>query len=383
MPRETKLRSETVGEARVSRNSPSREAFAAILFALVATSPLWAASWLAERQQAVEKMSPAERQDLNDEYKKFLALSTDQQDQLRTLNRNLENDPQGERLRGLMHRYYDWLKTLRPDERADLLSLPLAERPARIKSLKQRQEAFAAKLPAGSHLTPQDVQVLSDWVKTYAAAHEAELLKEFPSPRHGEFPGNDKFGGNDKFPGNEKAPRDRPRQFTAWRPWLGPKLPSVSKEEIDDLAHQLSPEPRKVIESRPTLPDKIELIHEWLQAIWRQRAGGGGFGRHGRNVGSKELARFFENDLSKEEQDKLSHITDKDEQHRELQRLFLQHRRAGESSTGAGGGSDRHSSKSGPRASPVNPAKESEASPPKQAPTPPDDATKTPDASKT
>ena len=63
----------------------------------------------------------------------------------------------------------------------------------------------------------------------------------------------------------------------------------------------------------------------------------------GRNVSPKELARFIENDLTKEEQDKLSHITDKDEQHRELRRLFLQHRRAGESSTGAGGG-DRSAS---------------------------------------
>jgi hypothetical protein len=377
MLRETKLGNEKLGKARALGNSPSREAIGAILLALVATSPLWAASWLAERQQAVEKMSPAEKQDLNDEYKKFLALSTDQQDQLRALNRNLENDPQGERLRGVMHRYYDWLKTLRPDERADLLSLPLADRPARIKSLKQRQEAFAAKLPAGSHLTPQDVQVLSDWVKTYAAAHEAELVKDFPAQRRGDFP------GNEKFPGNDKAPRERPRQFTAWRPWLGPKLPNVSKEEMDDLAHQLSPEPRKVIDSRPTLPEKIELIHEWLQAIWRQRAGGGGFGRHGRNVGPKELARFFENDLSKEEQDKLSHITDKDEQHRELQRLFLQHRRASESSTGAGGGADQHPTKSGPKASPANPEKDSEASPPKQPLTPPDATTKTPDSPKT
>jgi len=347
MPRETNLRGRIRGETKSRCAAPLRETFAAILLGLVATSPLWAADWLAERQQAVEKMSPAEKQDLNDEYKKFLALSTDQQDQLRTLHRNLDDEgPQGDRLRGVMHRYYDWLKSLTPGERADLLSKPTADRIAMIKSIKQRQEAFAAKLPAGSHLTPPDVQVLSEWVKKYAADHQAELLKDFPPQRRNDFSGND------------KAPRERSGQFSAWHPWLGAKLPIVSKEEIDDLAHQLSPEPRKAIEARPTLPDKTELIHEWLQAIWRQRFAGGGFGRQGRNVSPKELARFFEHDLSKEEQDKLSHITDKDEQHRELRRLYLQHRRTSESSTGAGSGTDQHPSKTTPKASEPTPTKD-------------------------
>ena len=68
------------------------------------------------------------------------------------------------------------------------------------------------------------------------------------------------------------------------------------------------------------------IIHEWVQAIWRQRSAGGRFGGGpGRNVSAKELARFFEHDLSKEKQDELSRITDKEEQHRELRKLYFQH----------------------------------------------------------
>ena len=168
-------------------------------------------------------MTPAEKEELNDNYSKFLGLSPEQQEQLTWyLHQKLDIDPNGERLRGVMHRYYDWLKTLSPGERSDLLSLPIADRVAKIKTLKQHQEAWAVKLPDGSHLTVADVQVLSDWVKKYAAAHEAELLKDIPPPRHGDFPASDHQG------------RERMGQFSAWRPWLGGKLPKgIRKEEID------------------------------------------------------------------------------------------------------------------------------------------------------
>ncbi|HEY3789490.1 MAG TPA: hypothetical protein VGL71_11580, partial [Urbifossiella sp.] len=271
---------------------------------------------------------PADKEDLNEKYEKFLSLSPEQQEQLRVLHQKLDTDPQGDRLRGVMHRYYDWLKTLSPGERADLLSQPEADRVATIKKLKQHQEALAVKLPDGSHLTVADVQALSDWVKRYAAAHEAELVKELPPMRHGEFHG--------EFHGNEKAPHERGGQFAAWRPWLGAKRPDVSKQEIDDLAHQLTPISRKALEGRSSLADQTQMVHEWVQAIWRQRVAGG-FGRQGRGVSSKELARFFKDDLSKEQQNKLSHITDKEEQHRELRRLYFQHRHSTESSPTSGG----------------------------------------------
>ena len=36
--------------------------------------PLWAMDWLAERRQQVEQMTPAEKEELNEKYEKFLAL---------------------------------------------------------------------------------------------------------------------------------------------------------------------------------------------------------------------------------------------------------------------------------------------------------------------
>jgi hypothetical protein len=339
MERETNHRKQS-SSAEPRHASPLRETVAAILLGLTVAAPLYAMDWLAERRQQVEQMTPADKEELNEKYEKFLALPPDEQEQLRVLHQKLDTDPQGDKLRGVMHRYYDWLKTLSPGERADLLSQPETDRLATIKKIKQHQEALAVKLPDGSHLAIADIQVLSDWVKKYASVHEAELSKELPAPRHGEFHGND------------KAQHDRPGQFSAWRPWLGAKLPNVSQEEIDDLAHQLTSTPRKAIEGKPTLAEKTELIHEWVQAIWRQRSAGGRFGGGpGRNVNAKELARFFEHDLSKQQQDELSHITDKEEQHRELRKLYFQHRRPTEPSANAGGEADQQANKTGSNSS--------------------------------
>jgi len=350
MGRNTNFRMRS-GAAQLRRASPLRETFAAILLGLTVAAPLYAMDWLAERRQQVEQMTPAEKEELNEKYEKFSALPPDEQEQLRVLHQKLDTDPQGDKLRGVMHRYYDWLKTLSPGDRADLLSQPEADRLTMIKKLKQHQEALAVNLPDGKHLAIADVQALSDWVKKYAATHEAELSKELPPPRHGDFHGND------------KTPHDRPGQFSAWRPWLGAKLPSVSQEEIDDLAHQLTSTPRKAIEGKPTVAEKTEVIHEWVQAIWRQRsAGGRSGGGPGRNVNPKELARFFEHDLSKDEQDKLSHITDKEEQHRELRRLYYQHRRTTEPSAKSGGEGDPQAGKTVPKpASSTAPEKQPDA----------------------
>lgn len=361
MPREAICVDRSFGGAKSPRALPLREMLAAVLLGLIAAAPLLAMDWLSEREQQVEQMTPAEKEELNENYEKFLALPPEEQEQLRELHQKLDTDPNGERLRGVMHRYYDWLKTLPAGQRADLLSLPIADRVAKIKTLKQHQEASAVKLSDGSHLTTADVQVLSDWVRKYAAAHESELAKQMP-PRHGEMHGD--------FPRGEKPGHERMGQFAAWRPWLGGKLPKVSKEEIDDLARHISAEPRRAIEALPNVSEQAELIHQWLQAIARTRfVGGGGFGRQGRNVSSKALAKFFTHDLSKQEQDAISGISDKEEQHRELRRLYFQHLRATDSSAGAAGAADQHGKKPEPAE--------------KQSPMPPPDAAKTPPVPKT
>jgi hypothetical protein len=346
MPLDSGLRRDSAPSTKPSRTSPLREAMAAILLSLLATGPLWA-DWLADRRQLIEQMTPADKQELNEKFEEFEALPPEEQKKLRDLHEQLEVDPHGDHLRRVMQRYYDWLKTLSPGERADLRfdsngqPLSTAERLAQIKKLKQRQEAWAAKLSGGSHLNIADVQVLTDWVKKYAAAHEAELAKDMPPQRHGEPAVTD------------EAAHQKMVQFSAWRHWSSDKLPNVSPEEIEHLTSQLSAEPRKEIAAQTTPQAKAEMIHQWLRAIRRARlAGNGGFGggfnRQGGNVNHNELARFFR-DLPKAQRDELTKLPE-DEMRHELRKLYMQHRRAEGSSPGSAGKPGHHGGKSAAKA---------------------------------
>lgn len=300
------------GPAGLPRVSLARELFAAVAFCLVTTSPLWAFDWIGANRQEVAKMTPAEKEELNEKYEKFLALPAQQQEQLRLLHQQLEIDPTGDRLRRVMQRYYDWLKNLNTREQGGLLALTSdADRLAMITKLKQEQETQAAKLSGGSHITRPDLQVISDWVKKYATAHEAELRKEPPQRSHGA-----PFGG----PGEQG--HERMAQNRAWWIWTRDKTPPLSAEEIDDLATHLSPKPRAAITSQPTLHDKADLIHRWLQAIaWTRFTA-----RQGMNVKPAVLAQFFET-LPKAKQAELLKISDPDEQRHELRKLYFQYRR--------------------------------------------------------
>jgi hypothetical protein len=290
MPRE-------VDRNRLPRISLVRELSCAILFCLVATSPLWAADWLDKRREAIETMTPSQREELDEKYQRFLKLPPATQEQLHELYDQLQTDPNGPRLQRIMQRYFDWLKTLSPGEQAELASQPSNQaRVALVEQFKHDQEATAA----GSHLTPEDSVALNDWVKKYAVKHESELKHEFPHWHSGPAGEN----------GNHGA------QLRAWYPWMRDKLPHISAVEIDDLASKLSQKPRAAIESNATTPDKEKLVQSWLQTIARLRFAN-------RTMNPAMLAQFFQK-LDKKEQQRLLDISDREQRQRELIRLYTQ-----------------------------------------------------------
>jgi hypothetical protein len=296
---------------QLPRPSLVRELTAAICFCLVATSPLWAFDWLAENRATIEKMSPAEKADLDDKYQRFLLLPPATQDKLRLLQQQLNSDPNGERLRHVMQRYYDWLqKSLNPAQRAELAELAAkpsdTERLTMIERLRQDQEAQAA----GSHMTGADMAAITEWMKKYAADHESELRREFP---HWHSPS-----------ANSGSNSHRSVQGHAGVLWIRDRLPPISPKEIDDLAAKLSQKPRAAINSQATYQAKEKLVQGWLQAIARTR-----FARQGSNLNAAKLTEYFRT-LPKNEQTRLLEISDPERRRHELLRDYNEaHPRAG------------------------------------------------------
>jgi len=289
-----------------------RETLVATFLALGLLAPrsAHAIDALAERRQQIEAMSADEKESLRDKFAKFEALSPEEQEQLRRLHEQLDSDPQGDKLRRTMVRYHEWLKTLSPSDRADLLALPPADRLARVKTLKHDQEARAATLAGGAHLIGKDIIALSRWMEQFATDHETELLKS--AARRQDLKNLD------------PAARRKAVTLIAWQHWrTGNKLPIVSDAEIARLAEQLSPEARAALEGQAAKADRLRMIRDWVQAISRARLAAGLSGKQGPLVSAEELSRFFQNDLTQADRDRLMELP-RDEMHRELRKLYLQ-----------------------------------------------------------
>jgi hypothetical protein len=297
-----------------------RKLLAAFGVLLLVAGPLWALDWLAQRREQVEQMSTDERDELREKYDKFEALAPDDQDQLRRLHEQLESDPQGDKLRRLLLRYHEWLKTLTPGERADLLALQPTERVARIKTLKREQEARAASIAGGPELLPRDVQALSRWIEQFGVDHETELLAVLKPARRQEVKALD------------DAARHKAVTLIAWQHWrTGNKLPTVSAAAVEHLAEQLSPAPRRALEAKSPGQERVGVIHDWVQAIARTRFAGGL--KPGSLISADELTHFFQHDLTQAERDRLLALP-RDEMHRELRRLYSQRKHSPETTPG-------------------------------------------------
>ncbi len=276
-----------------------------------------------DRREWLRSLAAADKEDLNQKFDKFLSLSADEQGRLRRLDAELAADPHSDRLRRVLGRYYEWLKTLSAAERADLLALGSLDRVAKIKSLTHEQEARLTTLAGGFHLMPADVQVLHRWIEELAVKHQDELLKDLPEKRQQEIKAMD------------DAKRRQTLALMAWRrsrpgssgaglngpgPNIVAKPIDLSVAEVQHLMDQLSPAARAVLESQPSPEQRVQTIRSWIQAVARVRFGGQG--RYGQTVSQDELDAIFKQQ-SAAEKDRLAALPH-DELNRELRRLYFQ-----------------------------------------------------------
>src|SRR3954453_21563312 len=88
----------------------------------------------------LETLSAEQKRDLLRRKQQFEQLGADEQNKLRQLHHSLSAEPDAPQLTAVMSRYHQWLMTLRPLERDELLSMPAEERIRHIRDMLQRQE---------------------------------------------------------------------------------------------------------------------------------------------------------------------------------------------------------------------------------------------------
>ncbi len=307
------------------------------VWAMAPTNGGFADEGPAERRARIESLPAAQKQELWENEERFLKLDRAEQERLRQLSREVETDPEGPELRRVMQRYYDWLKTLPPYQRAELQGLSPEDRVRRIQAILAdqsrkagrggvwgefaRREWRISEFPGGpkrppSRLDPADWEGLFTWLDGYVKGHTKEILEKIP-PAH-----------RDRVE-RELAQRTDPvrrQELIGWI-WLWwqldsrGKLPSLSDRETADLLSKLSPATRKKLESLPATAQRRAVAGLFSSFMLHQDAA-----RHADvrlpSASEEELAQFFERELKPEERERLLSLSG-EEMQQALWRMYL------------------------------------------------------------
>jgi hypothetical protein len=273
---------------------------------------------LEQRREYLAKMPPKEMEDLRAKFEMFEALSPEEQDKLRLFDFLLNKDPQEDRLRRVMARFSDWLKTLLTTERAELLDKTSADRVQRIRSIRHGQEARLARMTPESSFSKPDVDAVHAWMTTFAKNHEEELLKDPRKRMQKDLNG---------VTGPRRTQLLTIMALQHWRAGEVGKLGEVGKpisvtdKELEDLKVKLS---KGALKDLPTEPgEQLEAIKKWVgtvaQANWFNRRAGARS-----NVTAEDLRKTFE-ELPIEQRDRLLGLS-REEIDRELRIMYFQHK---------------------------------------------------------
>ncbi|MEE8450366.1 MAG: DUF3106 domain-containing protein [Thermoguttaceae bacterium] len=254
-------------------------------------------------RQTIELMSPNEQEQLGRRHERFESLPSDEQQKIREFYDRLEQASDGDQLRGVMRRYHQWLTTLPPYEKVELAELDAEDRMQPIEELlaveQQRQ------------VRTQDIEGVVSWLTDYASRNEARLLetlpemfrlrlKEFPEPFRHRLLGLSILQPRQDAPGENGDP--------------------LTEDDLKDLCSHLSEQTRSELEGL-SASDRWKWIRGTVALAFQQR-------RFNTNrdlfpqASEEELDRFFEEELTSQERDRLLGLPG-DEMRRELRRQYF------------------------------------------------------------
>ena len=264
---------------------------------------------MAQRRERVEAMSAAQKEELFRHREQFQAMSAGERQRIRQLHEQLQQEPDGDKLRETMRRYCQWLTTLPPYRRAQLIEMKPAQRLKHVKQLLQQEQAKTV----GKRLGAKDHEAVVRWMEQYAAEHEAGLLELLPEARREQTA---KLGA---------AMRRREATKLAYQRWLlgNPAAhPPTTKGEMADLVARLSPEARAFLAARAGA-DQPRVLAFWLRSVAKRELSNRPSEGASLLPGvDEQLADFFEFQLNDEERDRLMGLPG-DEMQQKLREMYL------------------------------------------------------------
>lgn len=202
----------------------------------------------------LSSLSAEAKQELLKKKERFEQLSPDEQTRLRKFHAELAGSPDGNRLQHVLTHYHDWLRTLKPLERDELLSLPAEERIERIRKLMAEQEKTRFRQMA-DNVPPEDLEAILKWLEDFAESHRERILENMPPDMRR------------RFEEIEEPARRRGMLVFAMR-MRGPGAPNLpplqpTQEDFNKLVPRLSAQSQEMLKKTP---QSGELVKEWIRA---------------------------------------------------------------------------------------------------------------------
>ena len=264
-------------------------------------------------RERLAAMTPAEREEFERKQRRFYELPEAEQERLRQLHTEITTAPDAAQLVQAMQRYHEWLKTLRPGERAELRSLPLDQRIQRIKQLRDNQALQRFRQMTASTLDADDLRHIGEWARDYLRRHESEIVATMPPEQQQAYR-------------ESKDVRYKGFLLTMAFLRLEANRLNISQEEVNDLLARLSPDAQKLLPRETDAQQRNRMLRTWIEVAlwspWRRD--------HPQpEVSQDELARFLEKEVSPEQREYLEGLP-AELFRREAERLYHFYKRRGE-----------------------------------------------------
>jgi hypothetical protein len=258
---------------------------------------------LEQRRRRLEAMPDSEKHTLLERKRQFDQLLDKEKEHLRDFHQQLENHEQKERLHALLRRYDEWLKSLMPGQRAQLLELPADQRIARIKEILRDQETQRFRMMVGGRLAEKDLQALREWLDDFIRHNEDQILAALPRDQLTRFL-------DDYDPDKHR----RALPFLIIR-HPSPDMPRPTPEDEARLQSLVSREARELLDSLDDDQERSRVLQTWIRAAW--------FSRMRPPIDRKDLDAFAAQQLDPQQREWLENLP-RERMYHELRRIYSQ-----------------------------------------------------------
>ena len=204
-----------------------------------------------ERVARIEAMSDADKLALRSKLERFESLPNGEKKRLIALNEELEEQPDGDELRDVMHRYYNWLKTINSGQRLELQKATVEKRIEMIKELladEERKRFTEWTFSFMEGIKRKELDAIHDWIvddwiireKEKVLANEETLYQHRPWVK-------DRINRDDSIPENHRI------YFLWFNMWGIDEIPEIepSDKDFEELKSRLDMDTRTKLEADP------------------------------------------------------------------------------------------------------------------------------------